>query len=131
MHYAGEVTDSLTQVGEAKKDRLVAGAASVLHRRGVRDMTLAEVAKAAEMPRGNLYYYFKTRDELVEAVIASHGERLRQQLEASDELPDPAERLKSFVRSWSESADLVAAEGCPIGSLCSELNKLDGEFDRS
>jgi AcrR family transcriptional regulator len=130
MSYPSEVADSLTEAGKGKRDRLVAGAAEVLHRQGVRDTTLAEIAAEAEVPPGNVYYYFKTRDELVAAVIASHAETMQRLLDASAELPDPAERLKGLVRSWSEAADLVAAHGCPIGSLCSELNKLGGGLER-
>jgi TetR/AcrR family transcriptional repressor of nem operon len=37
----------------------------------------------------------------------------------------PRARLKALVRSWADVADVVAANGCPIGSLSSELNKKD------
>ena len=116
--------------GGGKRERLIAGAAGLLHEQGVRDTTLAEIAEAAEVPLGNVYYYFKTRDELVGAVIASHAEAIGMRLDKASELPDPAERLKDLARSWSEAADLVAAHGCPIGSLCSELNKLGGGLER-
>ena len=32
-------------------------------------------------------------------------------------------RLKAFVREFTAQSDLVAQFGCPLGSLCSELDK--------
>jgi AcrR family transcriptional regulator len=60
-----------TRERPGKRERLIASAADLLHRQGVERTTLAEIAKAADVPPGNVYYYFKTRDELVHAVIES------------------------------------------------------------
>ena len=34
------------------------------------------IAHIAEAPVGNMYYYFKTKDELVLAALAEHSENL-------------------------------------------------------
>src|ERR671934_50052 len=60
---------SATDNRPGKRDRLVASARELLHQRGVSGPTLAEIAEAADVPPGNVYYYFKTRDDLVLAVI--------------------------------------------------------------
>ena len=36
---------------------------------GIEKTTLADIAQAADVPVGNIYYYFKTKDELVRAVV--------------------------------------------------------------
>lgn len=59
-----------------KRERLAAAAAEVLHAQGVAQTTLADIAQAAEVPVGNVYYYFKTKDELVEAAIDAHARTL-------------------------------------------------------
>jgi TetR/AcrR family transcriptional repressor of nem operon len=120
--------NSGTQGRPGKRERLVASATELLHRQGVQGTTLAEIAGAADVPPGNVYYYFKTRDDLVHAVIDSHAEQIRTLLRSLDRKSDPGARLKGLTHSWAEVAELVAAHGCPLGSLSSELNKCDDEL---
>lgn len=72
-----------------KRERLAAAAAQVLHTQGIAQTTLADIAQAAEVPVGNVYYYFKTKDQLVEAAIDAHAQTLRGLIGALDELPTP------------------------------------------
>ena len=117
--------NSETEARSGKRDRLVASAAELVHQQGVHGTTLAEIASAADVPTGNVYYYFKSRDALVRAVIDSRAEQIRTLLESLDRKSSPRARLKGLAHQWADSAELVAAHGCPLGSLCSELNKLD------
>ena len=123
------MTNSATsQARPGKRERLIASAAELLHQHGAAGPTLAEIAHAADVPPGNVYYYFKTRDELVCAVIASRTEEVRTLLRSLDQQPDPRARLKGLAQAWAEVAEVVAAHGCPLGSLSSELNKGNGEL---
>ncbi|MFB6511128.1 TetR/AcrR family transcriptional regulator [Streptomyces virginiae] len=114
-----------------KRERLATAAAQVLHAQGVAQTTLADIAQAAEVPVGNVYYYFKTKDDLVEAAIDAHAENLRAMIAALDELPTPAERLKALLAGWVERRELTARYGCPTGTLASELDKRADGLDRS
>ncbi|MEU3554865.1 TetR/AcrR family transcriptional regulator [Streptomyces fragilis] len=115
-----------------KRRRLTTEAARVLHRQGVERTTLADIARAADVPVGNVYYYFKTKDELVLAALSEHGaylDELTVRLELSE---DPRDRLKGLVEAWIEQREVAARHGCPTGSLAVELGKrsdgtLDGE----
>lgn len=113
-----------------KRERLVAAASDLLYQRGVQGTTLAEIAEAADVPRGNVYYYFKTRDELVGAVIDARAENVQQLLSSLESSSTPEARLKGLAQSWADVAELVAAHGCPLGSLCSELNKSGDGLDQ-
>jgi AcrR family transcriptional regulator len=93
----------------------------LVYRDGVERPTLAEIAKAAKVPPGNVYYYFKTKDELIEAVVESRASQVRGLLETLDRRRTPAARLKALARNWLEFKDMVAAQGCPLGSLSVEL----------
>ena len=42
----------------------------------------------------------------------------------------PAARLKALARNWLEVKELVAAEGCPLGTLAVELNNHGKGLDR-
>jgi TetR/AcrR family transcriptional regulator, transcriptional repressor for nem operon len=107
---------------KGKRARLIASARELVHRQGVERPTLAEIAAAADVPPGNVYYYFKTKDQLIEAVIESRETEVRELLESLDRRRSPAARLKALAGNWLEVKDLVAAEGCPLGTLSVELN---------
>ncbi len=108
-----------------KRAELVASAARLLHEQGFHRTTLADVAIAAKVPLGNLYYYFKTKDALAEAVIAAHEAALREVFGAwTKKHDDPKKRLRCLLRAAVDSADSVIQFGCPHGSLCQELEKL-------
>ena len=122
------MTDSNTRKRGGKRERLAASASELLHQRGVQATTLAEVAEAADVPAGNVYYYFKTKEELIAAVIDARADQVREMLTSLERRRQPRQRLKAFVRSWADQGELVARHGCPFGSLCSELDKSEGEI---
>jgi AcrR family transcriptional regulator len=86
---------------------------------------LADIAAAAEVPLGNVYYYFKTKDALVSAVIENYGCRYDAMIAELDAAGAAADRLKALVRALISRQDLLASFGCPVGSLSSELDKRD------
>ncbi|GGN56678.1 TetR family transcriptional regulator [Streptomyces albiflavescens] len=106
-----------------KRRQLTAAAARVLHEQGVERTTIADIARAAEVPAGNVYYYFKTKDELVEAALSEHASHLETLTGRLDQLADPRERLKGLVDAWVSQRDTAARYGCPMGTLASELDK--------
>ena len=107
-----------------KRERLIAAALQLLHQQGVERTTLADIAKAADVPVGNVYYYFKTKDEVIGAVIDAHVRQVKTTLAAIEARHrSPKSRLKAFVREFTAQSELVAQFGCPLGSLCSELDK--------
>lgn len=112
-----------------KRDRLVASAAELLHRKGVGATTLADIAHAADVPVGNVYYYFKTKDDLVRAVIGAQTDQVEEMLTAFEALPQPADRLKALVRRWEQMREVIARYGCPFGTLVSELDRRDDGLD--
>ncbi|WP_033333618.1 MULTISPECIES: TetR/AcrR family transcriptional regulator [Streptomyces] len=113
-----------------KRRRLTAAAARVLHEQGVERTTLADIAREADVPVGNVYYYFKTKDELVRAALSEHSAYLDELTGRLDELADPRDRLKALVQGWIDQRDLAARFGCPTGTLAVELDKrADGDLD--
>ncbi|GAB3809688.1 TetR/AcrR family transcriptional regulator [Micromonospora zhanjiangensis] len=103
--------------------RLTAAAAQVLHRQGVERTTIADIADAADVPVGNVYYYFKTKDDLVQAALSEHAGHLADLTGELDRLPDPLDRLKALVAGWVDQRDMAARYGCPTGTLAAELDK--------
>ncbi len=120
----------MTDSGPGKRQRLIDGARQVLHEQGVEASTLADIAEAADVPVGNVYYYFKTKDELIEAVIDAHADHIQGVLAEFERHRTPRARLKAMAMSWPAMADEVARHGCPHGTICQELAKRDDLLGR-
>src|ERR671919_636475 len=106
------MTDSELQVQRergGKRERLVASAIGLLHQQGVENTTLAEIAQSADVPPGNVYYYFKTKDELVGAAIDAHAQAAAAMLTSLERHRTPKARLKALARALTEPRDLAFA----------------------
>ncbi len=105
-----------------KRERLISAACDLFYRQGIAATTLAHIAEAAEVPLGNVYYYFKTKDDIVTAVVEARTEEIRSATAALQRRHgSPKARLKALVEMLAESRETIAAHGCPLGTLCTEL----------
>ena len=119
-----EDRESLAQGRTGKRDRLIDAASHLFYEQGVERTTIADIAAAADVPLGNVYYYFKTKDDVVAAVVSKRIEEIEATRAAlATQYDTPAERLKALFKSLSGQAETIAQRGCPIGSLCTELAK--------
>src|SRR4051812_15804015 len=63
------------------------------------EVTIAEIAAAAGVGRITLYGHYKTRAELVDAVLMATVERANEALDATDTTGDPSQALTRLVAS--------------------------------
>jgi AcrR family transcriptional regulator len=107
-----------------KRRRLVDAAWRLVYRQGLARTTLSEVAAAADVPLGNVYYYFRTKDDLVEAVLEGHKRHLREVMAAWEaRTPDPRARLRLYLGAQARSAAKLAEQGCQHARLAQDLNQ--------
>jgi AcrR family transcriptional regulator len=107
---------------------LIAAACDLFHRQGIAATTLAHIAEAAEVPVGNMYYYFKTKDDIVAAVVEARIEEIRSATAALQRRHgSPKARLKALVGMLADSRDTIAEHGCALGTLCTELANHPGQ----
>lgn len=106
-----------------KREKLLHAAKALIYQRGFSQTTLAEIAQSAQIALGNVYYYFKTKDDLARAVIDDHQTDFANLFLQWEQLPSPKLRLAALLSYLEDSRPSVARYGCPIGSLCLELNK--------
>ncbi len=111
-----------------KRVRLIEAAKVLIHQQGFNLTTLADIAQEADVPLGNVYYYFKTKEAIGEAVIEKRAAEYSELLARLDEIVDPASRIRAFVDTSVEELELIARYGCPIGGLCQELGKQGGSL---
>ncbi|WP_374511242.1 TetR/AcrR family transcriptional regulator [Niveibacterium sp.] len=108
------------------RDRVIAAAANLFATRGFAATSIADVAEASGLLKGNLAYYFKTKQSLLDAVLDARATALWTELVAPAQPDEDARtaigRLLDHVRA---SADDLAKYGCPVGGLATELGKTD------
>ncbi|MCC7016502.1 MAG: TetR/AcrR family transcriptional regulator [Rhodospirillales bacterium] len=113
-----------------RKDRLLAAAANLFHRQGVAQTTLADVAAAAKVALGSVFYYFRAKDDLVAAVVNRRSDDVVRLISRQRDIPAPRARLEALIQIWVDDREIDVRYGCPIGSLCFELAKARGPLSK-
>jgi len=108
------------------RTRLLQAAEKTAYRYGFGSTAIADIAKEARVPLGNVYYYFKTKDEIADAIVQLRVTRFKKLLQELNQADSPAERLCGFVQIKIKNREGLARSGCPVGTLCSELQKHGG-----
>lgn len=109
-----------------KRTRLLQAANKLVHEQGFNATTLADIAEAADVPLGNIYYYFKTKDDIGQALIEQRAEFYQGLVASWESAADPKKRLAALIDEVAGQRKVLARSGCPIGSLCQELHKEGG-----
>jgi len=115
----------MTTKAEQTRQQIIETADELFYRQGFDHTSFSDIADAAGIARGNFYYHFKTKDELLSAVIEDRCTGIKTMLAEWDHLfPEPRQRLQRFVQILIMSQPDIEKHGCPMGSLCIELAKL-------
>lgn len=106
--------------------RIVEAADVLFYQQGFEKTSFADIADAVQLSRGNFYYHFKTKDDILDAVIALRAARTQLMLESwAWAAATPVARLRRFAEMLIQNRHLIQRYGCPVGTLCTELIKLD------
>jgi TetR/AcrR family transcriptional repressor of nem operon len=112
--------------GNSTREQIVEAADRLFYEQGYDRTSFADIAKAVAISRGNFYYHFKTKDEILDAVIAARLAYTRGMLarwEARGK--EPGARIRSFIDILIANRANIERYGCPVGTLCTELGKLN------
>jgi TetR/AcrR family transcriptional repressor of nem operon len=117
------------------RSRIIEAADQLFYRRGYEHTSFSDIADEVRISRGNFYYHFKTKDEILDSVIDLRLANTSNMLERWEiEGETPADRIRSFIHILIENRSKIKRFGCPVGTLCTELAKLDhpsqGEANR-
>ena len=111
-----------------KRDRLIEAAKTLFYQHGVTGTTLADIAERAKVPLGNVYYHFRTKDALIEAVVQAHVQELQSLLARWEHWSDSRQRLLALLATARDEEHMLARYGCPHGSLCQEFDKDESQL---
>jgi len=108
------------------RDFIVEAADQLFYQQGYERTSFSDIANAVKISRGNFYYHFKSKDQILEAVIGTRLTDTRRMLEQWErEGQEPADRIRSFIRILVANQTKIMRYGCPVGALCTELAKLN------
>jgi TetR/AcrR family transcriptional regulator, transcriptional repressor for nem operon len=120
----------MPQTKADSRTRLLQAAEKVTYRHGFGSAAIADIAKEAGIPLGNVYYHFRTKDDIASAIVDLRVSRFKRLLQEFDETLSSKERLCRFVDIKIKNRHNLARGGCPVGTLCSELQKHGGAAAR-
>jgi TetR/AcrR family transcriptional repressor of nem operon len=118
---------SLVRQGRAKtsQEKLIETARIMFWQRGYNVTSLADIVQESGVSAGSMYYHFKTKDELLLAVLEKYKELLRPALLAPvwEKVSDPIERIFGLLAVYRQG--ILATDfgyGCPLGRLAMEID---------
>jgi len=90
----------------AKKQDIIEAAMKVFAQKGFANTKMADVAEAANIGKGTIYEYFKSKEEIFELVFNHFMESMETSIaRAIFKITDPVEKIKVIFLSW---ADMIA-----------------------
>jgi AcrR family transcriptional regulator len=107
------------------KDRLIDAAMRLFCERGYAATGVASVLKEAGVNSGSLYYFFKSKEDLLVAVLEKYLELLRPVImdPAEAHSDDPIERVFALLALYRGFLlETGCRMGCPIGNLALEIS---------
>ena len=119
----------------ATRDRIIAEAARLFALKGYHDTKLEDIFEGADVTTGAFFHHFKSKEDLGFAVIKTHMDKRRRDLEriekrmrGSSEDADPFQRLMIRFDAIQEMVRKRQKGGCIIGNLSTALSDTHNEF---
>lgn len=107
--------------GDARREALVLAAAQAIWIDGFAASSLSKIAARAEVPVGNVYYYYKTKADIALAVADLFVAQTQSLIDdITDQSPKPKDRLSLLVEKLRASQSERVKHGCPIYTAVKE-----------
>ena len=108
------------------RERILNEAAGIIQTRGFRGMSISDLLEAADIGKGSLYFYFKSKHELGFAVLERARENFMDFLRESLAGETPKERLFNFFDcALAEHKKMKFVGGCFWGNTALEVSDCD------
>ncbi len=103
---------------QTTRNHIVEAADELFYRQGYEHTSFSDIADIVRISRGNFYYHFKTKDEILDAVIKARLAATQSMLERWEiEGKHPADRIRSFIHILVANRADIVRYGCPVGTL--------------
>ncbi|MFT7247146.1 MAG: TetR/AcrR family transcriptional regulator [Candidatus Azotimanducaceae bacterium] len=98
-HKIGDFNDTESSIRDRNFAIIIAAATSEFAGHGLKGARMQAIADRACLPKGNVHYYFKTKESLYVSVLDNIVDRWNDQFDDINEDDDPAEALDQFIRN--------------------------------
>jgi len=115
----------MVQTQSSTRSSLVEAARLLFWERGYEATSLQDIAQKAGAKAGSLYYFFRTKEQLLLAVLDRYVEMLWPVViePAFAHTRDPIDRIFAILEGYRQGLVLTGfAGGCPIGNLALEVS---------
>ncbi|WP_434362411.1 TetR/AcrR family transcriptional regulator [Parasalinivibrio latis] len=89
----------MSRIRAKNQEKIITVASRLFAENGYAATKTAEIARVADIPKPNMYYYFSTKDNLYRAVLESVTEPLLEASKPIEELDDPQEALTQYIQT--------------------------------
>ncbi len=116
---------SMGQMRSSTRERVVEAARLLFWEKGYEATSLQEVVQKAGAKAGSLYYFFRTKEDLLLAVLDRYVEMLWSAViePAFSGWTDPIDRIFAILDGYRQGLIHTGfAHGCPIGNLALEVS---------
>ena len=96
------MTDSTGRIRQENKQRIIKAAEKIFAKNGFRGSTTADIASEAGLPKANIHYYFRTKEELYRAVLDEIVDLWVSSFREIKHEDDPASTLSDYIRAKME-----------------------------
>lgn len=107
------------------RQRLLEAARELFWLRGYPETSVADILAQARANSGSFYYYFKSKEELLLAVLDRYVELLYPEVmdRAFAETEDPIERVFAVLAGYRYGLEITDCTfGCPLGRVALEIS---------
>ena len=113
------------------KQKIIETGAKIIHHKGYHHTGIQEVLKAANVPKGSFYFYFKNKEDFGLHVIDFFNTMYMDMVNPiiTDTTLKPLEKINRLL-DWFINlfSDMEYQCGCPIGNLSQEMGDLSPVF---
>jgi AcrR family transcriptional regulator len=110
---------------EARRNDIIRSAIAELNRKGVRGMTLGEVAARLDLVPTGVIYYFRNKEELAQAALLQGLEAFDRLAAAGDPEADETRRVSAFVHAYFDFKRRVATGGADEIPVFNDIRALN------
>lgn len=108
------------------REKLIETARQLFLAKGYEATGVAEILREAGVNSGSLYYFFKTKEDLLVAVLDQYVELLYPYVmdPVFGRTDDPIERVFGVLEGYKMMLEMTECrQGCPIGNLALEMSE--------
>jgi len=114
------------------REKILDAVFKLVYRNGYNGTSMAMILKECSIPKGSLYHHFKSKKEMVLAVV---NERINPRMDEFYQLDinESEEGIDTLIVAILKVAkkEILVSYGCPLNRLNQEMSPVDTDFDEA